>query len=88
LRVHKNNKHTIMSNIKIIGAAYGAVEGSYDVTDRVREHIIEKGDTLEVNNNNLGDPAPTYGKHFGVVYQINGETKSRACKEGQTVHFD
>lgn len=77
-----------MSNIKIIGAAYGAVEGSFDVTSRVQEHIIEKGDTLKVNNDNLGDPAPHHTKHFGVVYQINGTTKSRACQEGQTVHLD
>lgn len=54
----------------------------------MQEHIIEKGDPLEVNNNNLCDPAPSYDKHFGVVYQINREIKSRACKEGQTVHFD
>lgn len=76
-----------MSKIRIIGAAYGAVEGSYDVTDRVRQHVNFKGDSLKVSNDSFGDPAPGFGKHFGVVYEIDGRINSRACKEGQTVHF-
>lgn len=77
-----------MSRIKIIGAAYGAVEGSYDVTGRVQQHVDHMGDSLKANNDNLGDPAPGHTKHFGCVYEVDGRINSRACEEGQTVHFD
>ncbi len=74
-------------SIKIIGAAYGAKEGSFDVTGLVQQHVNNKGDELKVTNQDLGDPAPGHTKHFGVVYEIEGNRNSLACEEGQTVLF-
>jgi hypothetical protein len=77
-----------MSKIKIIGAAYGAVEGSYDVTARVQQHVDHVADTLKADNDHFGDPANGHTKHFGCIYEIDGKINSRACEEGQTVQFD
>lgn len=77
-----------MSKIKVIGAAYGAREGSYDVTDRVQQIVDTQSDMIDANNNPFGDPARGHTKHFGVIYEVDGIRNSRACEEGQSVHLD
>lgn len=80
-----------MSNIKIIGAAYGAYgeqSKTNNVTSKVAASISKPGDTIEANNKNFGDPCHGHTKHFGAVYEIDGRISAVACEEGQTVQFN
>jgi len=75
--------------IKVVGAVYGALEGSMDATEVVQS-LIDKGYlTFTADNSMLGkDPASGYGKHFGLVYSNDAnQIKTVACAEGQTVNI-
>lgn len=74
--------------INIIGAAYGSKEGSYDVTSEVANLVSHQGITKFKPKSVFEDPAKGHAKHFGVIYTLNGEKKTLACKDDQTAVLD
>lgn len=76
-----------MTDIKVIAAVYGAIQGSKDVTTDVQQIVDQNKTSFVANNDTFGDPAPGYGKHFGMLYlhQTTGLQNTAACAEGQTV---
>lgn len=79
-----------MNSIKIIGAVYGAHGEAikcFDVTSKVQELVVQRGDSLRIGNETFGDPCNGQTKHFGAVYSVGGEISAVACEEGQEVTF-
>lgn len=74
------------ATITVIQAAYGAVQGTREVTGIVQDLVNQKITTFVANNETLGgDPAQGHDKHFGMNYKVGSSVYSFACKEGQTV---
>lgn len=80
---------TTISSISVIGAVYGAEQGSEDVTTTVQE-LVDSGVTkITADDNTFGDPAPGHLKNFGMLYLLLGVpgVKARSCQEGETVEI-
>lgn len=74
------------SSIIVLGAVYGAEQGSEDVTATVQDLVIRGITDITADDNTFGDPAVGHLKNFGMLYTtIGGGTNALACQEGQTV---
>ncbi|MBV9827287.1 MAG: hypothetical protein JO001_16720 [Alphaproteobacteria bacterium] len=52
------------------------------------QQLFNAGETLvTINNNNFGDPAVGFTKHFAAIVNNNGRVSHYACQEGQTINF-
>ena len=77
------------ANLRIIKATYGsfpAVEGTTDLTTKVKS-LVDAG-TLEIpaNNDFAGDdPAPNVVKQLRVEFTLNGQPQSEVAKEDESL---
>ncbi len=79
-----------MSNIKIIGAIFGAKGESgkaLDVTDKIQEKIDEGHTRIQIRIEDLGDPYKGQTKAFGAIYEKDGKVHAVAGKEKETIAF-
>jgi hypothetical protein len=77
----------IESNVFVLGAVYGAEEGSEDVTATVQQLVNNGHKEITADDATFGDPAVGHLKNFGMSYFVGGAfvPKALACQEGQTV---
>lgn len=83
-----------MSKLLIKYAVYGALPNgnsqnarAFDVMPRLKT-IFEFGSTVvAINDENFGDPAPGYLKHFGAVVNCDGTDFYFGCQENQSIDF-
>jgi hypothetical protein len=59
-----------------------------DVT-RTLQRLFNDGVTMiTINDDNFGDPAVDFTKHFAATVDNNGHLSHYACQEGQTINFE
>jgi hypothetical protein len=52
------------------------------------QRLFSNGETtITINDDNLGDPAVGFLKHFAATVNNNGRVSHYACQEGQTINF-
>jgi hypothetical protein len=81
-----------MSEITVIQAVYGAVQGVRDVTARVQALVNQKQTIFVANNATLvpppdKDPAQGHDKHFAMNYTVGSSSFAFACEENETVNL-
>lgn len=58
-----------------------------DVGGKLQQLFDEGVTTITINDDNFGDPAVGFLKHFGATVNDNGRVSHYACQEGQTINF-
>jgi hypothetical protein len=58
-----------------------------DVGGRLQQLFDAGETTVTINDDNLGDPAVGFEKHFAATVNNNGRVSHYACQEGQTINF-
>lgn len=77
-----------LAAITVIQAAYGAVQGTREVTSIVQALVNRGIITFKADNATLGgDPAKGHDKHFAMNYKVGASLHTFACKENETVHL-
>jgi hypothetical protein len=59
-----------------------------DVAGKLQQLFNEGVTTLIVNDDNFGDPAYGFTKHFAATVNNNGRVSHYACQENQTINFE
>jgi hypothetical protein len=59
-----------------------------DVGARLQQLFNEGVTTITINDDNFGDPAVGFTKHFAATVNNNGRLSHYACQEGQTIDFE
>ncbi len=53
------------------------------------QQLFNAGATnLTINDDNFGDPAVGFTKHFAATVNNNGRVSHYACQEGQMINFE
>lgn len=75
--------------INILSARWEAVDnaGGVDVTDKVRQFLQGGETSLEVNNNNFGDPTYNHVKQLHIVYEVDGKRHDEMVRENASLDF-
>jgi hypothetical protein len=58
-----------------------------DVRDRMQQLFNDGVTMVTINDDNFGDPAVGFKKHFAATVNNNGRLSHYACEEGQTINF-
>jgi len=58
-----------------------------DVRGTLQDFFNEGVTRITINDNNFGDPAVGFTKHFAATVNNNGRVSHYACQEGQTINF-
>jgi hypothetical protein len=58
-----------------------------DVRDQLQQKFNDGATQLTINDDNFGDPAVGFTKHFAATVNNNGRVSHYACQEGQTINF-
>jgi len=58
-----------------------------DVTGKLQQFFNEGVTLVTINDDNFGDPAVGFQKHFAATVNNNGRVSHYACQEGQTINF-
>ncbi len=58
-----------------------------DVTGKLQQFFNEGVTLVTINDDNFGDPAVGFQKHFAATVNNNGRVSHYACEEGQTINF-
>jgi hypothetical protein len=81
--------------IKALFAVFGALANgnpneaqAADVTGKLQQSFNAGETTITINDDNFGDPAVGWQKHFAATVNNNGRVSHYACLEGQTINFD
>ena len=81
--------------IKALFATWGALANgnpnnalAADVAGRLQQMFDGGLTTITINDDNFGDPAVGFTKHFGATVNRDGRVSHYACQEGQTINFD
>jgi hypothetical protein len=59
-----------------------------DVGGKLQQLFNEGATILTINDDNFGDPAVGFTKHFAATVNNNGRVSHYACQEGQTINFE
>jgi hypothetical protein len=59
-----------------------------DVGGKLQQFFNEGVTMLTINDDNFGDPAVGFTKHFAATVKNNGRVSHYACQEGQTINFE
>jgi hypothetical protein len=59
-----------------------------DVGGKLQQFFNEGATRLTINDDNFGDPAVGFKKHFAATVKNNGRVSHYACEEGQTINFE
>jgi hypothetical protein len=59
-----------------------------DVRGKLQQLFSDGATTITINDDNFGDPAYGFVKHFAATVDNNGRVSHYACQEGQTINFD
>jgi hypothetical protein len=59
-----------------------------DVAAKLQQLFNDGATTIIINDDNFGDPAYGFVKHFAATVNKNGRVSHYACQEGQTINFD
>jgi hypothetical protein len=52
------------------------------------QRLFSNGETtITINDDNFGDPAVGFEKHFAATVNNDGRVSHYACQEGQTINF-
>jgi len=80
--------------IEALFAVWGALANGSPTEARAADvggklqQLFNAGETLlTINDNNFGDPAVGFTKHFAATVNSNGRVSHYACQEGQTINF-
>jgi Alpha-L-fucosidase/F5/8 type C domain len=70
--------------LEILSATYGAGEHRADVTEKLRQSVMQDSLRVTVGNSLAGgDPAPYQPKELRVEYKVGGEQATKVVKEDQ-----
>jgi|HubBroStandDraft_6_1064221.scaffolds.fasta_scaffold364819_1 hypothetical protein len=76
-------------------AAWGALANgdpnnaqAADVRDTLQQFFNDGATTLAIGDDNFGDPARGFTKHFAATVNNNGRVSHYAFQEGQTINFE
>jgi hypothetical protein len=58
-----------------------------DVAAKLQQFFNEGVTLVTINDDNFGDPAVGFQKHFAATVNNNGRVSHYACEEGQTINF-
>jgi hypothetical protein len=58
-----------------------------DVRDKLQQLFNDGATEIPINDDNFGDPAVGFKKHFGATVNNDGRVSHYACEEGQTINF-
>jgi hypothetical protein len=80
--------------IEALFAVYGALANgspnealAADVREKLQQLFNEGVTMVTIKDDNLGDPAVGFLKHFAATVNNNGRISHYACGEGQTINF-
>jgi hypothetical protein len=59
-----------------------------DVGGRLQQLFDSGATRVDINDDNFGDPAVGFKKHFAATVNNNGRVSHYACEEGQTINFE
>jgi hypothetical protein len=59
-----------------------------DVRDQLQQKFNDGETQLTINDDNFGDPAVGFKKHFAATINNSGRVSHYACEEGQTINFN
>jgi hypothetical protein len=59
-----------------------------DVRDKLQQLFDEGVTMVTIKDDNFGDPAVGFEKHFAATVNNNGRVSHYACEEGQTINFE
>ena len=59
-----------------------------DVGRKLQQFFNDGVTSLTINDDNFGDPAVGFTKHFAATVRSNGRVSHYACQEGQTINFE
>jgi hypothetical protein len=91
--VHNRSKEDDMA-IEAQFAVWGALANgsandaeAADVAAKLQQFFNEGVTLVTINDDNFGDPAVGFTKHFAATVNDNGRVSHYACEEGQTINF-
>ena len=58
-----------------------------DVVGKLQQYFTNGATRLTINDDNFGDPAVGFKKHFAATVNLGGRVSHYACEEGQTIDF-
>jgi hypothetical protein len=59
-----------------------------DVSGKLQQLFNAGATMVTINDDNFGDPAVGFQKHFAATVNNNGRVSHYACVEGQTINFE
>lgn len=73
--------------LEIIEAKYGTDDHRIDVTEKIRQSVIDNTLNFSVINSLLGDPAHGRVKNLALTYALDGERQTVTVDENKIVHI-